>query len=455
MVMIGLGLAAIPLVIFSALATERKYNSPFDQLDYEQGSGQGFLPVLQLPTLAPRTTQAAAGTPQPGVVATPTLSLQARGAPTLEGVPTDPTITAGSARPQGLAPDTLYIPALELRVPVVPAHYRLIDFEGQTYQQWEAPNRLAAGWQVDSAGLGAPGNTLLYGHHNIYGKVFEDLYTLKEGQVIELRSGDEIFTYRIVLNMILEEKFQPLEVRLENARWLLPSNDERITLVTCWPANDNTHRVIVVAVREKPLSFTTIPVTGEAGGEDAAAAEAASSDEVRLAPPLDSSLDVEFGKPPDLAANPGLEPERLLIPIINLFVPVLHADDFAVESENGTTVQWWAPEAVAAGWQPDTAGLGAPGNTVLYGYHNIYGSVFQDLHLLLVGQVIQLKAGEEIFSYRVAFTKIIDERCPAWNLASDALRWILPSTDERLTLVTCYPPEGSSQRLIVVAIPDP
>jgi sortase A len=164
---------------------------------------------------------------------------------------------------------------------------------------------------------------------------------------------------------------------------------------------------------------------------------------------------VEFGKPPDLAANPGLEPERLLIPIIDLFVPVFHADDFAVENENGTSVQWWAPEAVAAGWQPDTAGLGAPGNTVLYGYHNIYGSVFQDLHLLLVGQVIQLKAGEELFSYRVAFTKIIDERCPAWNLASDAVRWILPSTDERLTLVTCYPPEGSSQRLIVVAIPDP
>lgn len=148
-----------------------------------------------------------------------------------------------------LIPDQLVIPALGLRVPVVLANYRIINLEGQTYQQWEAPNKLAVSWQVDGAGLGAPGNTLLFGHNNIQGKVFKDLYKLEEGQIIELRSGDEIFTYRVVLQLIVEEKYQPLEVRTQNARWLLPSTDERITLVTCWPANDDTHRLIVVAVR--------------------------------------------------------------------------------------------------------------------------------------------------------------------------------------------------------------
>ena len=50
--------------------------------------------------------------------------------------------------------------------------------------------------------------------------------------------------------MVLEEKFQPLEVRLENAQWIQESTDERLTLVTCWPNDDNTHRVIVVALPE-------------------------------------------------------------------------------------------------------------------------------------------------------------------------------------------------------------
>ena len=453
--MIVVGLAAIPLIILNTLATERKYNSPFDQIDYEPGNEQGFLPVLQLPTEAPRSTQSAQESLLPGEP-TQTLSLQARGAPTLEGVTPDPAISAGSQRPQGLLPDQLYIPAIGLRAPIVLANYRIINFEGQSYQQWEAPNLLAAGWQTDSAGLGVPGNTVLYGHHNVYGEVFQDLYTLKEGQVIELRSEDQIFTYRIVLSMILKEKYEPLEVRLENARWLLPSADERITLVSCWPANDNTHRVIVVAVREKPLSFTSIPVTGVPGGEGAEAGEGSAEPAlVRVAPPLGDSVDEEFAAPPDLAADPGLEPGRLLIPIINVFVPVFHADDYVVESDDGITVQWWAPESIAAGWQPDSAGLGVPGNTVLYGYHDVYGAVFKDLHLLLPGQVIQLKYGEEIFNYRVAFSEIFEERCPEWDTDSQTYRWILPSTDERITLVTCYPPKGNTHRVIVVAVPDP
>jgi sortase (surface protein transpeptidase) len=47
--------------------------------------------------------------------------------------------------------------------------------------------------------------------------------------------------------MILAEEGQEIGVRLENARWLQPSDDERLTLVTCWPQWSNTHRLIIVA----------------------------------------------------------------------------------------------------------------------------------------------------------------------------------------------------------------
>jgi sortase A len=36
-------------------------------------------------------------------------------------------------------------------------------------------------------------------------------------------------------------------VRLQNAQWIQPTTDERLTLVTCWPYNDNSHRLIIVA----------------------------------------------------------------------------------------------------------------------------------------------------------------------------------------------------------------
>lgn len=43
-----------------------------------------------------------------------------------------------------------------------------------------------------------------------------------------------------------------VDVRMDNARWILPSTDERLTLVTCWPAKSNTHRLIIVASPHVP-----------------------------------------------------------------------------------------------------------------------------------------------------------------------------------------------------------
>ena len=89
------------------------------------------------------------------------------------------------------------------------------------------------------------------GHNNLYGEVFGHLEDLWVGDLILVYSGDRQFAYVIVLKMILPERFQPLAVRLTNAQWIQPSHDERLTLVTCWPYESNTHRLIIVAT---PLS---------------------------------------------------------------------------------------------------------------------------------------------------------------------------------------------------------
>jgi len=154
-------------------------------------------------------------------------------------------------RPVGLIPDRLVIASIGLDAPIVPTQVKKIDFQGQTYYQWLAPNQPAVGWHDSSALLGLPGNTVLNGHHNVYGKVFKDLVNVHEGDSIEVYSGDQVFKYHVVLAMLVPERFKTLTVRLDNARWILTTDDERLTLITCWPATSNTHRVIIVALPDK------------------------------------------------------------------------------------------------------------------------------------------------------------------------------------------------------------
>ena len=161
-------------------------------------------------------------------------------------------VEAGAPHPgtsSGSIPTRIVIPILHLDALVVPADSRLIKYEGKYYSQWVAPNTFAAGWHTYSAPLGIPGNTVLNGHHNEYGEVFRGLVDLKIGDEILVYSDDVAFRYEVVAKKILPERGQPTAVRLANAAWIMPTPDERLTLVTCWPYESNSHRLIIVARR--------------------------------------------------------------------------------------------------------------------------------------------------------------------------------------------------------------
>jgi sortase A len=150
-----------------------------------------------------------------------------------------------------VVPNELIIPSINLDAPIIQAEQDEIITDGVTYAQWQAPNEFAGGWHRDSAGLGQVGNTVINGHHNINGEVFKDLDKLTEGERISVYGEDgNRYSFLVTNVMILEERDAPLEQRLENARWILPSDDERLTLITCWPYYSNTHRLVIVA---KPL----------------------------------------------------------------------------------------------------------------------------------------------------------------------------------------------------------
>ncbi len=172
--------------------------------------------------------------------------------PTAEAMPT--AVSTPVETPQANdtftpdVPSRLVIPAIGLDAPVETVSWSVVTQSGQPVSMWDVPNRFAAGWLKTTARVGERGNTVLDGHHNIAGEVFRDLVNLQQGDTIQVWAGDHIRDYVVSLLKILPEKGQPIEVRLENARWIQPTKDERLTLVTCWPYTNNTHRLVVVAL---------------------------------------------------------------------------------------------------------------------------------------------------------------------------------------------------------------
>ncbi len=200
--------------------------------------GDGFVP-MEVPVSSLEKA--------PGLV-TPTATPAVTGAAPQEDAAEVRALAATQRARIPEAPVRLRIPSVGLDAPVKPASARKVWMAAQQYEQWKAPDEFAAGWHADSARLGEIGNTVLNGHHNVSGKVFEHLVDVKVGDKIVVvgEKGGE-FTYVVVNKMILPEKAASPEERLENARWIMTSTDERLTLVTCWPADSNTHRLILVA----------------------------------------------------------------------------------------------------------------------------------------------------------------------------------------------------------------
>lgn len=148
--------------------------------------------------------------------------------------------------PATAPPDRIVAPAIGLDAPVVPVGWKTVEENGQTITEWEVAD-YAAGWHKTSAYPGHVGNTVISGHHNIRGEVFRYVVNLEPGDIVDLYVGQTAYRYVVTEKYILKEKGMPPEVRRENARWIAPTNDERLTLVTCWPYTNNTHRVVVVA----------------------------------------------------------------------------------------------------------------------------------------------------------------------------------------------------------------
>jgi len=80
------------------------------------------------------------------------------------------------------------------------------------------------------------------------GSIFRNLWQLKPGATIYIDQGKVRYSYVIDEVTIERETNAAAAQQAENAAYLTPTQDNRLTLITCWPWNDSTHRVFVVAM---------------------------------------------------------------------------------------------------------------------------------------------------------------------------------------------------------------
>jgi sortase A len=163
--------------------------------------------------------------------------------------PTATPVATSTPMPAAKEPPTRIVaPAINLDAKIVPMGWELLDRNGTMISEWVVPKK-AAGWHMNSALPGHQENVVLSGHHNIEGKVFRYVVDLSLGDEITLYVDDIPYTYTVTDKYILKESGMPLATRRKNAQWIMPTGDERLTLVTCWPYEwpGNSHRVIVVA----------------------------------------------------------------------------------------------------------------------------------------------------------------------------------------------------------------
>ena len=201
-------------------------------------------PEPLLPTATSAPAEAAAATaPPPAATAVPTAT------PVLASVPV-----------------RLVIPDLKMDVPVVEMGWRVVQTADGPRSDWVIPKN-EAGHHINSALLGDADNVVISGHNNIFGEVFKpisfawdnasrvqvDSFTdrsdLLNGRTIELfdAAGQE-FKYTIAAFYRLKDTGVTTEQRIANGRFMEPTDQAQVTIITCWPPTSNTHRLVVVAV---------------------------------------------------------------------------------------------------------------------------------------------------------------------------------------------------------------
>lgn len=217
----------------------------------------GFVMLEGIQTLQQETAKAQARADEqirasiPTIAPTPQLTLASI---VLPGGHTPPTEAGGgqfnfdeipvSLRAQ--VHDQIFLPPEIARPPITPETARRIVIPEINVDQvivqgidWEAMKN-GVGQLQNGVNPSSIGNVVLAAHNDIYGEIFRHLDKLEPGMLFEIHTEKQVYTYVITGSDIVD----PDEVSVMDNQGRATA-----TLISCYPYQVNTHRIVVFADR--------------------------------------------------------------------------------------------------------------------------------------------------------------------------------------------------------------
>jgi len=124
-----------------------------------------------------------------------------------------------------------------------------------------------------------------------------------------------------------------------------------------------------------------------------------------------------------------------------------------VQKDDGTFATDWNVVDNAAGWHRNSSLPNRVGNVVLSGHNTIGGSVFRNLYKLEEGDEIILWHDNQSHQYEINNVIIVPEEYATRAQRIENAQYMKDFGDERITLISCWPPGSASHRVIVIGEP--
>ncbi len=191
----------------------------------------------------------------------PTLQPSFARAPATRDAPPEPVSVAEPAPVvQRSTVERLILPTIKVDAKVIEVGWDLIEQDGLRVAVWQVAE-FAVGQHKGSANPGEGGNIVLSGHVGGFGQVFRDLFYLRVGDPVILYSQGRRYLYTVSERLVVPEQGVSPEQQVENARLIAPTDDEQVTMVTCWPARGPekfSQRVVIRALPPRGLPAETL-----------------------------------------------------------------------------------------------------------------------------------------------------------------------------------------------------
>lgn len=131
-------------------------------------------------------------------------------------------------------------------IPKISVNSRIVEIAAPADGSW-ATAAYAVGHYAGTALLGQAGNIVLSGHNNFEGEVFKRLSELEAGDKIQVYSADREYRFVVTSKAILRWTGASQAEQRMHVRYLLPTTQATLTLISCWPYWFYTHRIYIVA----------------------------------------------------------------------------------------------------------------------------------------------------------------------------------------------------------------